>query len=286
MLPRSTADLYRANQRRVARAIAAARAEWDATGSVAGLERLVPRLTLLLAASMVGAARDGAASVDPALAETGFEVTPVAAVMPQAFARSASDGRPLESLLLSPVIVARSSGVDAGRVVLDRIVHTQIGDATRMASQVAITARPGVGWVRMVNPPCCQDCAVQAGKWFRYNQGFKRHPNCDCVHRPAHESEPPSGYTQAVDPDQIHDLTNAQRQALTEGADLSRVVNAYRRVERHASGRAVSGARRRMTTTTELVGRPGARLTPDGIYQQARTRAEAVALLRRHGYLV
>lgn len=174
MLPAATADLYRAGQARVAETLRLTRREWDAARSPDAVD--LRRVLALLTASMLGAAQDGAGSVGAALAATGFAVDPVAQVDPRGFARSASDGRPLETLLRAPVIVARSSGMDAGRVVLDRIVHTQVQDAARAASSVAITARPGVGWVRYVNPPCCQDCAVQAGRWFRWNAGFARHP--------------------------------------------------------------------------------------------------------------
>ncbi len=284
-VPAASADLYRAQQRRVMQSLMLARRLWDGAGSDAARARVVPRLTVLLATSMVGAAADGAGSVGVALAQSGFPVDPVARVEPRAFASSASDGRPLESLLRVAMDAASAGGPDAGRVVLDRIVHTQIGDATRAASQVGIVARPHVGWVRMVNPPCCQDCAVQAGRWFRWNDGFRRHPNCDCVHRPAHESEPPRGYAQSVDPAQIKDLTGAQRVALDEGADLGRVVNAYRRVDR-VRGRVAAGARERMVTTTERAPSGASRLTPDGIVRRARDRDEAVSLLREYGYLL
>ena len=85
----------------------------------------------------------------------------------------------------------------------------------------------------------------------------------------------PKGYRADIDPDQIHDLTEAERKALAEGADLGRVVNSQR-----------GAAKDRMTTTAGPGPREGARLTPDGIYQRAGSRDEAVDLLRRHGYLI
>lgn len=277
MLPQATADLYRSEQRRVAATLAVTRDLWDTVRTPQQAQALLPRLTAILSASMVGAATDGAASVGPALAETGFDVEPVAAVQPQAFGLSASDGRPLDSLLAGPVIRSQAS-MTAGRAALDRIIHTQVADSVRGGSSVAITARPKVGWVRTVNPPCCQDCAVLAGKWFKHNTGFQRHPNCDCVHRPAHQDESPAGYTQDVPAEEINDLTEGQRAALDEGADLGRVVNAYRDE--------VPGRRARMTTTTELGTRRRTRLTPDGIYATSTTREEAIRRLREHGYLL
>ena len=40
------------------------------------------------------------------------------------------------------------------------------------------------GWQRVTAAGCCKRCAVQAGKRFRDNQGFKRHPACRCSHEP------------------------------------------------------------------------------------------------------
>ena len=95
------------------------------------------------------------------------------------------------------------------------------------------------------------------------------------------------------------DLTEAQRMALDDGADLSQVVNAYRRAARDKSGRVIEGARERMGFTSEGTtprgwasyvaradGHSGPRPTPELIYRNARTRDEAVDLLHRFGYVV
>lgn len=260
--------------------------EWVAIGDDfdAGWPRVGPRLAALVSAAQVGAATDGAASVPAALAQTGFPLRQVAQVNPARFAGTASDGRDLLSLLYGAVIKARTADANglpqrlaAGSLFLQTVTQVQIADAGRLSAHVAIAATPGAGWVRYVNPPCCQDCAVLAGKFFRHNQGFRRHPGCDCVHRPAADREPPSGYAQEVGLGQIKDLTQGQRVALEDGADLSRVVNAYRGV--------APGRRERMSTTTELVSAKATRLTPDGILARSRSRDESIALLRRYGYL-
>lgn len=141
------------------------------------------RLAAVLSAAMSAAAVDGGASVPLALAQTGYPTTPVATVVGGAFGRTASDGRQLASLVDGAIVRARTARglghpdpLSAAVKQLDRVARTQIADATREASQAAITASPGAGWVRMVNVPCCQDCAVQAGRWFRHNAGFRRHP--------------------------------------------------------------------------------------------------------------
>jgi hypothetical protein len=44
-----------------------------------------------------------------------------------------------------------------------------------------------MGFVRRVNPPCCGRCAILAGRWYRYDSGFRRHPRCDCTLEPTSE---------------------------------------------------------------------------------------------------
>ena len=260
----ATEQLYLAEQARVAATLAAVRRQWDSARTPRQGEKLIPRLAALVAAAMAGAAEDGSEAVGVALAEAGFPVEPVALVVPEAFGWSASDGRPLESLLRVGAVRSQSS-MTAGRMWLDVAVHTQVADAARAGSSVAIAMRPRVGYVRFVNPPCCQRCAVLAGKWFKWNQGFHRHPRCDCVHRAQHEDA--RGGMQDVPLDQVTDLSSAQRMAMEDGADLGRVVNVRRG---------------RMTTA----GGPGGRLTPEDVYRIAQSREEAVRLLARNGYVV
>ena len=253
------------------------RRQWDRMASLDDWPTIASRVTLLTAAGQAAAARRAAEWTTSTLAELRAP-EPLATVNAAAFSGVASDGRPLDSLLYSSVVNARIAHADpveqlaSGRKTLAKLAHTMVADAGRMASQVTITATPTAGYVRMVSPPCCKDCAVLAGKWFRHNQGFDRHPSCDCVHVPRVGSEMPAGVVSDVPLDQIRNLSKGERKALEDGADLSQVVNASRK------GRG-------MTTTVGAGRQRGARLTPDGIYRIASDRAEATALLRRYGYL-
>lgn len=278
MLPRAVADHYRAQQRLIVAALGLTRREWasmDLADLDGSWEKIAPRVNLLTASAQLGSASNGAAYVGAVLDEYGESIDPLGLVDPRAFAGIASDGRPLDSLLEGAKIRAKASNsLAAGGSWLDMAVHTQVADAGRSAAAVSIAAHPGVGWVRMVNPPCCGPCAVLAGREYRYNQGFQRHPRCDCVHVPTTLANP--GSHLGVDPtlDQITDLTEGERKALLEGADLSRVINARR-----------GGGVGKMTTT-ELAKRGRARLTPDGIFAKAgNDRAEVLRLLESQGYI-
>lgn len=240
--------------------------------------QIVTRLTLMVQANMIAAARFSAGEAVDALGSD-------AAVNPAAWGKAASDGRPLDSLLYSGVAHARGlygSGrtdqqiMTAGLAWMQTIIGTQVADAARSASGVVTTATEDAGWIRYVSPPSCQRCAVLAGKWFRWNEGFRRHPGCDCLHRPAKSREIPAGYRQAIADSEIRDLTDAQRQALAEGADRNRVLNAYRGSNSAAERLAMTSSRER-----------GGVLTPEGIYRQAGDdRQRAIELLRQYGYLL
>lgn len=246
---------------------------------------LVDQLVAVLGAAQLGAARAGAAYVPIALAQTGYTDRAAVTVIPGRFAGIASDGRPLGSLMYSAVIRAKitaTAGVDppaalaAGGQWLDQVVRTQVADASRGAAGVAIAARPRVGYVRMINPPCCQRCAVIAGRFFRFNTGFNRHPGCDCRHTPVTE-DAADGYTDRVSPAQVKDLTQAQRQAITDGGDMNQVINARRAGRRSSDG---------MTTTEGTTRRSGSRLTPEGIYRVSASRDEVLRRLRDNGYVL
>jgi hypothetical protein len=285
VLPQAVSEHYRAQQRLIVATLGLTRAEWSRMGADfdASWARVGPRILLLTASAQLGAARSGAAYVPDTLAELGTPVAPDGEVVPGAFSGVASDGRSLDTLLGESVIrakVARDNGAVASDALtaagkaLDMYVHTQVADAARGAASVAIAARPTVGWVRMVNPPCCGRCAVLAGKWFRYNQGFQRHPRCDCRHVPAPEDvagDVGSSPKALFGGGHVKGLTSGQAKAISEGADPARVINASRK----ASG----------MTTTEAAVRGRRRLTPDGIYRMATTREGALQLLREHGYL-
>lgn len=194
--------------------------------------RLAPRIAILTTAAQLGAARDGAAYVS--------EMVDVAAegeVVASALAGIASDGRPLASLLETSVVTAKRgiaegmSPQDAlarGGRWLDMTVHTQVADAARDATSLGITSRPRVVWVRMVNPPCCQRCAVLAGQVYRYSTAFKRHPRCDCQMLPQTVANPDATGIH-IGPEDVKDLTALQRKAIAGGADFSKVINDYNR---------------------------------------------------------
>lgn len=277
--PESTLALYRAQVRRSQGASLLALHEWQSVGGrgdwLEQWTKLLPRVASIVGAAQLVSAREAAAAVSPALEESGFPEATLAAVDPQRFV-GWTDRAPLRTALLSPVVKARMAPgsedemLAAGGRWLDRMVSTLVADAGRAASGVQIAATKNAGWVRYEPAPYCQRCAPLVGKWFAHNKGFQRHPQCPAVHRPASRREPPKGYSSHPGADEVKDLTDAQRKALAEGADLFKVINSHRRRGLETAG----------------IGNVTRRGTPAWIYAQAGDdRAAAVRLFRQFGYL-
>jgi len=262
------------------------------------------------------AAALGSEMVADALTQQQLRTRPEGRFQPDSLVGWASDGRPLESLLATPAGVALDAlkdgmapadALNAGRVSVERIARTQIADAGRVAAGVEVAVRPRTGWVRMLTPPSCSRCLVLAGKFYRWSDGFDRHPNDDCVSIPSAEDRgndlrtDPDAYLKSLskaEQDKLLGAANAQ--AWRDGADLNQVVNARRGMQNtQAFGQDVQ-ITTEGTTTRGFAGQrlisQGARvtrqraqtprLTPESIYKAAKDRDDALRLLRRFGYIL
>jgi hypothetical protein len=277
---------------------------------------LIPRLLLVLVGAQRAAASQADGYLDAALGAQGIPSEPRGHTDPRALSGIASDGRDLTGLLYRPVIatlvgVRDGATVDRamalGYVDLEMIVRTQVADAGRVADQVALTARPAVtGYRRMVVGRTCSRCIVLAGQFYRWNTGFDRHPQDDCVHIPAREdtdgdirTDPKAIFEDMTEAEQERVFTRAGAQAIRDGSDIAQVVNARRGMSTAGTGRLARNEAGMFTTTEGTTrrgfagqrsrrgGRREARLMPESIYELAAgNRDEAVRLLRLYGYLL
>ena len=289
-------------------AVVAGRRAWDRIDpkflSASWLRALGVALPAITA-TQTRAAFEGSAYGAMTLAQQGQYVAPGAFVAAEAFAGFASDGRALSTLLYQPIKAVKARigqgmatdlALDAGSALLDRMLSTQIADAGRQAAGVDIVARAGVGYVRMLNPPSCDDCTILGGRWFRWNAGFLRHPFCDCVHvasragslRAAIDEgliqDPYEAFNNLSKADQDRIFGSAHAEAIRDGADIRQVVNSRRGMTANGNF-TTEGTTRRGNASKGL--KPGQRrMTPELIYQQAKSREEALDLLRTHGYIL
>lgn len=332
MRPQAATEFSRLQQRVNAEARAELRRLWRRMGSdfEGSWNRIGPAVFSTIAEAQLEVARASVGYLEDLAGQT-TSAPPEGDLMPTAFAGVASDGRDLASLSYGAVVKAgeavnagasRTQGLKLGGDWLDLMGRLQIADAARIATGVGAAARPDWGgYVRVLTPPSCSRCAVLAGKFFRWNTGFQRHPKCDCQHFPSRNESYARSEGFITNPDtawrsgQIKDLTQAQKDALENGADLNQVVNARRGM----STADIGGRRVRITnegtTRRGLFGSSAAaqragsvrlgstrqqgavtgyvlrrttlpRLTPEAIYRASEGDRElAIRLLKRFGYL-
>lgn len=306
MIPSSTVAHYKQMQRLQALVVVAAADLWseaslsDLSGSWAAQ---VPLLAPVLSGVQVKAATAGAAYGAATLAEQGLYEAPKHFVDSSAFGGFASDGRSLAGLLFAPIPHVKTliaGGMDPGQALvqggkfLTTLTRTQVADAGRGAAGVDIAARPRMGFTRMLNPPSCSRCSILAGKFYRWNTGFNRHPRCDCVHIPTQENvagsvttDPYEYFKSMSAEDQDKAYTKAGAQAIRDGGDIFQVVNSRRGmkpgglmttegVTKRGNFRSVAGDSTR-----------GRRMTPEAIYKlNGDNRAAALKDLERYGYIL
>lgn len=303
-LPPEAATLaaaHRARQQQIAGMANAQTSRLWSFLNIFGWNGISTRILGILQAAMREASRGAQDYAAAAARAYGADPDPAGTVAEATFAATASDGRPLDTLLEQPSLEVAAFVLQGMPTVqadaiggrhLQRIVTTQIGDAARVATGVAVVNDQALqGYVRHLTLPSCQRCIILAGRWYRWNAGFERHPQCDCVHVPA--AEPVA----VASPREVYDsLTDEERrtagwsghdqQAIDDGADLARVTNYRRKLQSVAiAGRVVK------TTGIGFKGqRTRVRLTPEAIYQEAQrldwTRDETIRQLKRHGYIL
>lgn len=288
-----------------------------------------PRIYGYVSAAQEMVAAEAAAYVQHALAVQGVDID-LPPIDPRMFAGTAADGRSLEGLLVGAVVSAKQKAARggsaeevraAGAAYLMTAVKTEVTDAGTVADQVALISaqRTGVesvpasgevernngrtskyGWVRMLQPPSCGRCVLLAGRFYRWNDGFERHPNCDCRHIPVLESMSgdvrvdPVKYFNSLRPaaqEKYFGVANSA--AINAGGDFYMVMNAALR-----KGGLYTVGKRRYTregttkrgfyrSTTEAGRQRQKRPTPYQIMKDARGDQEAaLRLLKRFGYVV
>lgn len=318
MTIRAVAAAYNRHQASIAhRATVRTAAQWagidpaDISGSWSAA--VGPSMVRTLTAAQQLAAVSAPAYVRAALGAQDTAYDPQATVSPAAFSGTAADGRSLPGLLYLPVIDAKSaiatgmSVADAlarGGRMLDRLVATETAQAGREALAVQMSATPAVhGYVRMVSGSACSRCIILAGKWYRANAGFARHPKCQCTAIPAAENakdlrtDPHAFFDSLSRAEQDARFGAAGADAIRHGADIFQVVNSQRgiytadvfgrRLELTGEGVTKRGLAGQRLIANRLPGAPtGLRLSVGEIYRAAGDDdGLLMSLLHKYGYI-
>lgn len=302
MIPEEAIDHYNEVQRLQRLVVLAGNHAWrklnpnDLSGS---WDIQMDRLIAVLTSAQVAAAESGASYGALTLAAQGSYAAPEAFVNAEAFGGWSSDGRTLRGLLEAPIPHVKTligQGVNPrvamkqGGNFLNLLTRTQVSDAARTAAGVDTAARPQVKYIRMLNPPSCKRCSVLAGKQFRWNQGFLRHPGCDCIHIPTTNVDTAKSEGLMHDPyEYFNSLSEAEQnttygiadsKAIRDGADIFQVVNAQRGVN-------AAGMKTTEGTTARSAYGKRIRLTPEAIYKlNGDNRAAALKDLEKYGYIL
>lgn len=284
-----------------------------------------PRIVRAITAGQLSSAAAADDYVDEVVDAEGADSDRAGRIRPEAFAGVAADGRNLDSLMLLSVITTKQgigAGLSTDDAMMRglqqalRLSSSEVTQAGRSAVGSSMVGQRTIqGYVRVVNPPACSRCIILAGREYGWNKGFQRHPRCDCVHLPTTlvARRQHRGF---IDPnDYFNGLSTAEQnrvfglagaRAIREGADMAQVVNARRGMyTTTAYGRTVQAtsegatrrgafyrAERRRAIDRGLVPSSGRgfqlrtpRLMPEEIFRLADSRDEAIAMLRRFGYL-
>lgn len=294
-------------------------------------ERVAPQAVALVAAAQVATARESDVYVADVLNELAFgpETSP-GVLNTRGFVGISGDGLPIGTLLEQVVPQAgerynalrreadregvvvqplAQRALDDAQDFMDGVVESILGDIARAAEDAAMAQRPWLdGWVRQAELGACSRCIVLSGKFFLFNEGFLRHPRCRCTHIPAPSDgsalnrlleveSPDSRFWALTEAEQDRAFGKAGAQAIRDGADISRVVNARRGMSKaqdtgrmrtvRLNGRDVYVTTEGTTRRGRLPGQVrGVRLMPESILAIAGDdAAERIRLLRLHGYI-
>lgn len=171
----------------------------DVGGWWAGVRNTV---LALLGRSQARAAATAAAYQAAVLRDAGIAPTPDAVLDPLGFAGHNGDGVPLLDPLDSVPVwfradlaagLTQEEAAAKARYRAELIATTETQRAADRAAFVGRTTEPAIrGWERYVNLPACGRCIVLAGRRYKANADFPRHPNCFpagvVVSGPGHEA--------------------------------------------------------------------------------------------------
>lgn len=275
---------YSRSAAHAARVTARVLALWDAFGPSGFREEVAAASALVRSGQVHNAGL--AAQYLQAIGEVQGLPRAASVVVPEAFGGTTVSGAPLGRVLEYPTMrvwALIESGADTatatkvGTATLARIVNNEVVQAGVDAEAAGIVGDESVGgFTRLAVPPACNRCIILAGSWWEWNEGFQRHPKCDCRHVPVADAanikdvsiDPYRYFDSLSKPEQDRVFTAGDARAIREGGDIFRVVNARKGMYRSPRSSRVG----RMSTAE--------------IYRVAGSdRARAVHLLRRHGYI-
>lgn len=290
-----------------AAALASVKRLWSRMGLDfdAGWARIAPQVLRVMHRSQLSLAEAAAEFIPTVLDETGQNPNLAAEVVPEAFVGMNGDGRDLGNALAMSTIVSKAAVAEGmappaalakGGRWLTMAASSALSDTGRAAESAATAASSATGFVRMLTPPSCGRCAILAGRWYRWNAGFDRHPRCDCRGIPASEAVAedmtvdPYAYFESLNPaEQAKAFGKNEAEAIREGGDIFQVVNARRGMTPTGIWTSEGATRRGYFRWSSEAGGRGTRTrrlsVPEIIRRSGGDKATTRRLLRQYGYI-
>lgn len=335
MLPSAATEQYDAQVRRANVTTTAFRRIWQRMRgrrwSTAWSDDVGPATSNLIRTAQTAAAAQSAAYAVAVLDELDIDSSTTSLFNADVFAGVTGAGFPIEEATYGAVVTAAkrqyspevanleplridAESLAAGEAYMAEVIASILADTARAAEETALAQRPWVtGYIRMIEPGACSRCAVLAGKFYLWNDGFDRHPNCRCVHVPAAENlldderTNPALYFESLSrAEQDKTFTTAGAEAIRLGADPTQVVNARRGMNTAQQnprdwipkGRLIPTDvfGKPLYITTEGVTKRGAgrkamgtgrpvRLMPESILRLGKSPEDRIRLLKLYGYI-
>lgn len=291
---------------RVAESALAAWDEVDPGRISESWEQVIPPLAAVVTEEQTRVVDSAVRTSRDVSVESGQYRLPEAFHDPRELVGWGSEGVPLEDALYSPAISTKrliGSGAPVaeamlyGATVVSSMSSTIVADTGREAMHMDMIARKQAGYVRVVEPGACSRCIILAGKFFRWNAGFLRHPRCQCKHMPAKSkdwavdegwfADPYEAFRSMARDEQEKVFGEFGAQAIRDGADIFQVVNATGpRSGVYAGGRMTREGTSRFGNFRRT-SQYRHRLTPYGIYGDgSRSREQVIQALTDNGYIL
>lgn len=309
-LPQSAQAHLKVQRRETHDALSATKRQWRRMGADfdASWALIVGPLVGITATAQRRIAEDSFDYIPTVLDERGYAERIDMTVRPQSapLVGVTGSGTAVDESFYAAVITAKIA-VDRGMTVpqalhrgetrLMQRASLALSDTGRFAERVALAPARVTYYQRALSLPSCSRCVILAGRLYRMEQAFQRHPQCDCRHLPvgevgeAEEVDPHDYFASLDEAEQDRIFTKAGAEAIRGGADMNQVVNARRGMYTSRTGSRQWKFTREGTTRRGWYGRSqrgtGARrrrLMPEEIQRLASSKDDYLHLLKMYGY--
>lgn len=320
-LPSATISHLSTQRREQQEALEAARGQWRRMGSEfdGSWALIVGSLVGITSAAQRRLAQSSFDYVPDVLDDLGTPeaIGPSVETSAEPLVGVTGSGTVLDEALYASVITAkigRSRGLSIHESLSrgeDRLmgrVSLALSDTGRFAERVRLAPTRVAHYQRALTLPSCSRCIILAGRLYRMEQPFQRHPRCDCRHLPVGESgeieetDPLELFASLSEREQDRIFTKGGAEAIRNGADMNQIVNARRGMYTSRAGSrkwkfTSEGTTRRgwwgrdQQVGGKYAGQRGRRskrrrMMPEEIQRLSSGKEDYLRMLRDYGYII